>query len=555
MRAFLLLILTFFNPLIGEISKNQLLYLMQAGAIERAVELYQTWTIENGKHDFSILEEVGNILLRQSISSRDEEAILLSMYGMNIAGSLGGMELYEQGINSKNPLTQMAAIQFLNHLQEDEVEDLLFKGFSSPFLMIQMEAAYALAQRRSERATGMIESLMQKLPPYFHVYFPELFALIGTPDAIAILKHMTGHSQLAVRLFSILSAARFGRDDFLSEIRSGATHCDFAEQETCAAAVGLLKDSHSIDTLKKLATSKNVNVNLAACQSLAQLGNISYRESILEHAVHKNLFAISLLSDVPNSEPLLEDLLSDYNFHNCVNAALILLKKKNPKCLPVLLKMLIKDTKDLGFKPIYSPGHSMMAWKVIPSSTQYAENTKQDIPGITLALKEMILQDALELPEKDFLTIAQAIFAKKENTLIPTLIHLLERMATEGVINLLKEESNRFGAPFIRTYCHLALFRLQVKGPHRQHIYNYLKREKDHELFQFRKILSWTDRKETANSFFLTPEETSRLVIESYQALIEEYEMDGINILLTALREGHKKNRFLLAGLLLKAIQ
>lgn len=555
MGRLLLVILAFFAPLCGEISKNQVLYLMQAGAVEKGISLYQAWAKENGRHDFSILEEMGHILLKQGASSGDEETLLLSMYGLGIAGSTEGMELYEMGMNSHNPMTQMATIQFLSRLQEDEVEDLLFKAFSSPFLMIRMEAAYALAQRRSERVTGMIDSLMQKLPPFFHVYFPELFALIGTPDAMGILKRMVGHSHLAVRLSSILSAARFGRDDFLSEIRAGATHSDFAEQETCAAALGYLKDSHSMDQLKKLAKSKDLNVKLAACQSLSRLGEISYREPILESAFHKNPLAIPLLIDIPNSEPLLENLLTDYNFHIRANAALVLLKKRNSKCLPVLLQMLIKDEKDLGFQPVYSLGHAMMAWKVIPSCTQYAKKTQQDIPGITLALREMILQDALELPEEDFLKIAQTIFATKENALVPILIHLLENLGTEGAIALLKKESCRVGAPFIRTYCHLALYRMRVDGPHKEHVYNYLESKKDHELFQFREMLSWTDRKETAGSYLLTPEEKSRLVIESYQTLVETHEIEGIDILLTALCEGHEKNRFLLAGLLLKAIQ
>ena len=555
MGRLLLLALTVCLPLWPGISKNQVLYLMQAGEVERGIHLYQDWAKENGRHDFGILEQMGYILLRQGATSHDEETLLLSMYGLGIAGSTEGMELYEMGMKSQNPLTQMATIQFLSRLQEDEVEDLLFKAFSSPFLLIRMEAAYALAQRRSERVTGMIDSLMQKLPPFFHVYFPELFAMIGTPDAMGVLKRMVGHTHLTVRLSSILSAARFGRDDFLAEIRAGATHSDPAEQETCAAALGYLKDSHSIALLKKLAQSDNPNVKLVACQSLSHLGEISYREPILEYAFHKNPLAIPMLLEIPNTEPLLETLLSDYNFHIRANAALVLLKKRNPKCVPMLLQMLIKDEKDLGFQPIYSLGHAMMAWKVIPSATQYAKKTQQDIPGITLALREMILQDALELPEEEFLKIAQEVFKRKENALVPLLIHLLENLGTKGAIQLLQEESLHAGAPFIRSYCHLALYRMRIEGPHKDYIYRHLKEERDHEIFQFREMLSWTDRKETAGSFLLTPEENSRLIIEGYQTLVESHEMEGIDILLSALRLGHEKNRFLLAGLLLKAIQ
>ncbi|MGE0831199.1 MAG: HEAT repeat domain-containing protein [Simkaniaceae bacterium] len=538
------------------ISKNQVLYLMQAGEAERGIQLYQDYVKQTGKHDFTVLEQMGYILINQGAYSNDEESQLLSMYGLGMAGSLEGMDIYDMGMSSQNPLLQMATIQFLSYVQDDQVEQLLFKAFSSPFLMIRLEAAYALAMRKSEPVTGMIDSLMQKLPPFFHVYFPELFGMIGTSDAMGILKRMIGDRHLNVRLAAILAAAKFGRDDFLNDIRAGATHSDQAEQETCAAALGYLKDSHSIPLLKKLSESPYVNVKLAACRSLTLLGDHSYREPIMESALQKNPLAIPLLIQMPNTEPLLLSLLKDYNFHIRANSALVLLKKRDPRCVPTLLQMLIKDEKDLGFQPIYSLGHTLMAWKVIPSCTQYAKKTQQDIPSITLALREQILQDALELPEEDFLSIARAIFLNKQNDLIPFLVRLLENVNTPEAIALLQEESRHAGAPFIRTYCHLALYRMHVEGPHKETLYQWIESRKDHELIRFRAMLSWTDRKEAnPSSFQLTPEETSRLLIEAFESLAESHDFHGIDILLTSLRSGNPKNRYALAGLLLKAIQ
>lgn len=537
------------------LSKHLVLYLMQVGEVERGIELYQNIVKEEGKHDFPMLEEMGHLLLMRGAESGDEEALLLSMYGLGLTQSLEGMDLYSQGMTSHNPMTQMATIQFLSQRMEDEVEDLLFKAFSSPFLAIRMEAAYALAGRRSDRVVGMMDSLMQKLPPFFHVYFPELFAMVGTPDAIGVLKRMVGHSDLNVRLATILAAAKYGRDDFLNDIRASATHANHAEQETCAAALGYLKDSHSIPTLKTLSESTQVNVKLAACQALAKLGNHTYREAILDSALQKNPLAIPMLLDMPNTEPLLESLLKDYNYQVRVNSALVLLKKRNPKCIPVLLQMLISDEKDLGYEPVYSLGHAMMAWKVIPSATQYAKKTERNILSITLALKEQCLQEALELPEEDFLRIAKEIFSKQENELIPLLLLLLQNLKSPEAIKLLQEESKRAGAPFIRTYCHLALYLMRVPGAHQEFLCEWIQRQRDHELFQFREMPSWPDRKDAASHFTLTPKETSRLLIETYAALAESHDLSGIDQLLTAMRLGHKKNRFALAGLLLKAIQ
>ncbi|MCB1082336.1 MAG: HEAT repeat domain-containing protein, partial [Chlamydiia bacterium] len=345
----------------------QVLYLVQAGEVERGVEQYQKYVQEKGSHDFPILEEMCHLLLQLGARSGDEESLLLSMYGLGIAGSLEGIDLYERGMESHHPLTQMATIQFLTQLQDDRAEELLFKAFSSPFLQIRMEAAYALALKRSEKVTGMIDSLMHRLPPFVHVYFPQLFAMIGTPDAMGILKQMVGHPHLSVRLASILSAAKQGRDDFLEEIRAGTTHIDQAEQETCAAALGFLKDAHSIPKLKTLAESKHQNVKLAALRSLVALGDLTRREEIIASAFNKHPLAIPLLTDIPNTEPLLTSLLQDYEPGVRFNAALALLKKRDPTSLRALIPFLIKDERDLGFEPVYSLGHTLTTWKVIPS--------------------------------------------------------------------------------------------------------------------------------------------------------------------------------------------
>ena len=61
---------------------------------------------------------------------------------------------------------------------------------------------------------------------------------------------------LSNRISAILAAAKFGRDDFIKDIRTIATHKNPAEQEACASALGFLGDSHSIETLNSLAESK-----------------------------------------------------------------------------------------------------------------------------------------------------------------------------------------------------------------------------------------------------------------------------------------------------------
>ncbi len=535
-------------------TKHRILYLMQIGEIKQGIELYRDLAKKNQKQDFSLLEEIGYILLRLGAKQADEESQLLSMYGANIAGTLESMDIYEIGMESPNLQTQMATIGFLSQIQDDRAESLLLKSFASPFLMIRMEGAYALAIRRSHLATGLIDSLMHKLPPFMHVYFPELFAMIGTSDATAILQKLMVSPFLNVRLASYLAAAKFGRDDFLKQIRSSLTHLDLAEQETCAAAIGYLKDSHSIPALVKLSQSKALNVKLAACHSLVKLGKLNYQQFIIEEAKRKNPFAISLLIDISNSSKLLAKLTVDYHLQTRVNAALVLLKKRDIRCVPTLIQILIEDERDLGFEPIYSLGRSLMAWKVIFSSKHYEKKMKRDIRTLTLSLKEKILTDALELPETVFLSIAKIIFEKKEHTLIPLLIHLLENLKTPKAIALLERQCQRTGSPFIRTYAHLALYHLGFKNLHQDFIFHWIEEQKGHEMIRFRPFLPWTEKNKKP-SFQLTPEETSSLLMTAYITLASQYENEGIHVLLNALIDGNKKNRYALAGLLLKSIQ
>ncbi len=528
---------------------------MQAGQTTKSIELYETFVKENQAHDFKILEEIAHILLSQGAASTDEECQLLSMYGAGIAQTKEEIELYDLGISSRNPMTQMATIQFLRLVGDDRAEELLLKAFSSPFLIVRMEAAYALALRKSPVSTGIIESLMQRLPPPFRIYFPELFAMIGSQDAIGIMKRLVGDHQLAVRLSTILAAARFGRDDFLTTIRAGLTHKDNSELETCSTAAGFLKDSYSLPALKKLALSSSANVRLAACRSLSLLGEHSYRETIIECARKKDPMAILLLGNIPNTEPLLISLLKDYHFFIRVNAALSLLEKRDPACTATLIQMLLKDSRDLGFQPMSSQGNTLISWKVIPSSTQYAKKTNRDIPSITLSLRESILKQALELPQESFLKIAQAIFFHKQNDLIPLLVHLLENLNSPEAIALLQEESRHVGTPFIRTYCHLALYRLKAEGPHAEMLFKWIENKKGHELIRFRPLLPWTERQGTSTPYLLTPEETSQLLIEGFQTIADSHDIDGIRILVNAIGTGNSKNKYALAGLLLKAIQ
>lgn len=534
--------------------REHVAYLMQSKEIDAAVELYEEYKADLGRHDFEILQRMALIILEQGVRSSDHEIQLLSLFGASIAGLESSIDILEQGIRSINGETQMASIQFLARMQDDRCDELLTKAMASPFLMARMEAGFHLATRKHRKAAGHIEALMYRIPHEFWFYFPQFFALIGTSDAITILRQLMEDRFSMVRVEAILCAARYGRDDLLPKIRAHATHLGTDEQEAAAAALGILKDSKSIPQLQKLSCASRVNIQLAALRSLYNLGDSSALEKILPIAKSGNLFAIQLLGEMQGSEESLAELVRSDNIHIRINAAIALLKRRDVRSLPVIEEILLRDTRDLGFQPQASLGRSMTAWKVVPSLEHHQKSLPYDLCGISLNLREQLLIQCLELPQNDFLYIAHRIFDMRQYDLVPLLVSLLENHQSEETVKLLIQKAHQAGAPHIRAYCNLSLYRLNQPGPYEQAICNWISHAKKSEMIRFRPSIPFNMRPEDS-PYELTPEESSRLLIEAYQTLSDRHDTRAIDMLLNAIKEGHPKNRYALAGLLIRAIQ
>lgn len=539
-----------------KINKLHILYLLQSKEFNRAIDLYQEYKESLGRHDFEVLQQMALIILEQGARSADPEAQLTSIFGSNIAGIASAIDILEAGITSPQPQTQMAAIQFLGRLQDDRCEELLTKAMSSDYFFTRLEAAYQLAMRKSRTAVGQIESLMHKVHPQMRFFFPQFFALIGTSDAIALLRHMMDDKFHMTRIEAILSAARFGRDDLLPMIRSRATHLNVAEQEACSTAIGYLKDSKSIPLLNQLSQSPSVNVKLAAKHSLYLLGNDSAKEEILSLAKEGNLFAIHMLGGISGGEETLTSLTKSTDLQIRFNAVFASLRHKDHCPAQAILEFLLRDSRDLGFQPQYSVGNSLMSWKVVASAQQHQKNNPHDLLAFSLHMREHMLKECLEFSPEEFLTIANYIFDSKQIDLIPMLIALMENLQTPEAIDLLKFKAQTAGAPLTRAYCNLALLRLKQGGSYKTAVLNWISMKKNTEMFRFRPMLPWNVKiSEKASAFELTPEENSRLLIECYQTIALEHEEKSIDIILEGLKSGHSKNRSVLAGLLIQAIQ
>ncbi|MBP9841965.1 MAG: HEAT repeat domain-containing protein [Simkaniaceae bacterium] len=522
--------------------------LLHKGLISEAIDEYL-----KGPPNFEVLEDMASLLLEKGMTSNEPETQMISLYGSSFASRFFCLHLCGLGITSQHPMVQMAAIHLLGRYQDDRAEEIYMRAFSSPHLMVRMEAAHELARIRSKYACGLIESLMHHLQEPYWVFFPELYALIGTDDATILLKKLISHQELPVRISTMISAARFGRDDFLFTIRSMLTHNNPLEQEAAAMAVGFLADSASIPRLIQLSRHHEDAVKLAACRSLTMLGDLSYEQQIIDLAREKNLFAISLCAQIEKSRPILAPLLYDPQISVRLNAALSMLKLRDPRAALTLTELLITDQRDLGFAPFYSPGGTLMAFRAHPSMTALQKHLGSDLATISLTLREMLLSECIELSPPVFLTIAKKIFDTRQYPLIPLLTSLLQTLGSEDAIDLLKEKTEQVGAPLIRGYANLALYHMGVPGPYEKNLFKWIDEQMQHELIRFRPMLSWTE-KETS-SFEMTPDEISNLLIRTYLTLAEKHTTEGVSVILKAIKLGHPKNRPALAGILLHAIE
>ncbi len=297
-------------------------------------------------------------------------------------------------------------------------------------------------------------------------------------------------------------------------------------------------------------------MSLAALCSLHQLGDTGAKERIFSLARQENLFAITACGSLDGAEELLFQLTQSAHLQIRFNATCALLERRDIRCFVPLREFLLRDSRDLGYQPQFSIGNSLMSWKVIPSATPHQKTDGYDLLTLSVNVREHLLRKCLELPEHLFLRIATSIFDSRQTELIPLLVNLLENMQTQEALKLLHDRAQTAGAPLIRAYCTLGLFRLNQSGPYEQAILNWIATKKNTEMIRFRPMLPWNVRlSEMSSAFELTPDEHSRLLIESYQTFAQKHDARAIDILLEGLDTGHPKNRSVLAGLLIHALQ
>nr|WP_249274282.1 HEAT repeat domain-containing protein [Parachlamydia sp. AcF125] len=535
--------------------KKQVLYFMQRGNTQQALNLYSNLCAQTGKHDFELLEQVGLILLDQGLRTRDPETQLLTMFGAGIAANDKTLYVLEEGLKSPNPMLQLISLNLLANSFDDEADEALMHAMLSSELLIRLEAAFQLAKKKHPQAVSQIESLMYKVPNTLQLLFPQLFALVGSSEAFQMIRKLMTSPDRETRLSAIQCVAKAGRDDFLPQIRVLASHHDAHQQEICAYVLGLLKDEQAAPLLEKLSQSGAIFIRLAALNALYELGHQEACEGIIKAAKNHNPYALTLLGNIKGYGSTLYELSKSGSPVVKLNACLSLLRQRDRRCLPFLADILLQDSRDLAFVKTHSPGLSLSYWKIVPSAHHNLANHPIAYE-LSIAMREQVLIETLELPENDFLEIAAWIFEKEQNDLIPCLVNLLENLQTPKAIEILKKYQQKAGAPLIRNYCNLVLYKLKIDGPYEENLKKWILEQKGKELIRFRPFLPWETRSDIPSSrYHLTPHETSRLLIDSFEALARSQNNEGIQVLLEAIQNGNPSNKYALAGLLLRSIQ
>lgn len=531
------------------LSPHDISFQMQRGDMAGALSSYETFCTEEARVDLPLARSLALQILNHGLSSEDPEIQILSLFG---AGASLDEELKIKMlklINSRSPQVSLVALRQAERLGFGPIDDAL----KSDFLLVRLEALWHLAEKKDRRTAGQVESIMNKLPDPLWPPFLRVLAKSKERDANGLFKKMLIHKEPQIRQAAVLALAEERRDDLVNEARTLAAQSEPRVREAAFFALGELKDGGSIQTLERGAKLKDPNLSLAALSALYKLGHMEAKEGIQQHALQGNLFAIALLGDIEGSDPLLERLVRTENPLVQINASLSLLKRKNAYALSILQELFLPSPRDVSLVKIASPGRSLIAYKAISSSHELFDGNPE-LKELALRVKEELLVQAVELDEGAFLTLAKQIFDKGPQNLVPITVSLLENHKTPEALLCLKEGQKKLGSPLVRGWCTLALFRSGEEGPWEEALSNFVKKEMGHPLFSLRPVVSLQNEPESSE-FDLTPDETSLLLLESFEAFSKLGNDKGVLLLVEAIRSGHTHSRYPLAGLLLRTAQ
>ncbi|MFA5250177.1 MAG: HEAT repeat domain-containing protein [Parachlamydiales bacterium] len=530
--------------LFGEIeekNQNYLLYLASSGYVEKALSFlphfYQT-------KDYAFLQNLALLILESGLKSEKTEESRLTLYGAGVALSTHSLRILEKGLFSPDLPSQLIALHYLSLLQDSKSDYLIKKALGSDFLEVRAEALFHLCLKKDPMALGQMEALRGKLPAFFKPFFPQFLALIGTPEAAFHLKHYLSDENPEARLEAILSIAKHKREELLFYLKKRFKEASNPEKEALLWAFGAFGDTLYLPEFKELAEQGNLNLQIRSILTLNQLGEKRFNRLLLQKAKEGELLAISACAFLTESTSLLKELALSPNLQVKINAALALLEKKAEGGLAAILEIL---TSNLFLEPHFSSGRTL---RYVQAYSTYLPTID---PEISLQLKEALLKAALELKENTFLEIAEKLIEKEKTELMPALFRLLENLKTPAAVKLLKTASQS-SLPIIRICAHLALFRLEEKGPSETFLCEWIEEEAALAKIKL-KNFDTASKHYDQSQFELSGDELSRLFLEILSSFVEKHSSKAPELLLKAMVLSPKCNRYPLSGLLLRSTE
>ena len=530
---------------------QHLLFLVKNQQIHSAIEQYRAYMQAEGEADFEFLHELAWSLIAEGCAQEDPEINLLALFGASLSTQDKALPYFIKGFHSSNPNVQAASLNFLAKMNHDQADRELLSGLSSNQILIRFMTLQLMAEKKMQGASLQAEALLAKLPKELHPLFPPIFALIGDDLSMKQLRRFLSDPDDRTRASAILSVLATQHEEYLPQIRRAAKQVNPLLQETAAACLGAFQDDKSRDILFKLTKSPNRDVKTTALKALRQMDDPKAKELLFEEAKQGNILAFNELGFLKGFEGFLAQHLHHADKNVRINAAMALLEQKDPKCLPVLEEYLLNDRNSLILTPNFTLSKACYFWKFVPCTFGEEDEETQAKLEKMLQAKELLLSKIFDLPQKYSLKLAEKLFEVQQNSLLPSLVLLLENSGSEEAIDLLKKYQQQIGAPFVRMICTLALYRLGEEGPYKQLLKNFIKDWRGNELIQFRPIIA--DAIEHYPGHELTPTEVSRLLIESLESLVGMQDNETIDIILNAIQHGNPKNKYALAGILVRA--
>ncbi|MCL4552653.1 MAG: hypothetical protein M1305_03760, partial [Candidatus Marsarchaeota archaeon] len=223
-----------------------------------------------------------------------------------------------------------------------------------------------------------------------------------------------------------------------------------------------------------------------------------------------------------------------------LNIALSLLSQKQPSCV-AQIKQLLLSPDDYVLTSSVSPGQSIGYWQLSPIES-FDKELWPALHEQTLVAKEMVLADALDLDQDDFLDIASALFEGGKVELYPALLQMVTNQQSDKAIALLAKESNRLGGPYNRAFATLGLFRLGVEKEDKKLFLEILDLSREKEQQSWRFPLPWMAYQQFDQK---TPQQqaaaSAKLYIETLETLASSASPEAVELLIEELDKAPPK--------------